>query len=299
MNIFEKTISDLMKTINRLYGRLEVDISGIGCREVLVHNKRIDIIKRNIEKLRDEERVVRDRYLKCERSLYLNKQVIGRVVKTSFALIVILSLFVSIYAVEAILGIQIVSSILPGFVSREYLPIVASASGILIGVLSIVFSASYRIYHRRSTVLSKEYSLLKNKHRELINRIQILEREYEKSYRYRIMPYEFNICRCYTEFTEFREKMWLITRLISELRSCSSNEFYNHYLGELIKSINEFKNISSVCDTVFSNEYSVFIETLCNSDENSILNNCCIKITIRGKEYLLDISSYLSKSIIK
>lgn len=297
MTIFEKTLNDLMNTINRMYSRLEVDISGINCREILIHNKRIDIFKKYLEKFKNEESVVREKYFKYEYLLKMNKQVLGRVVKISFSLIVLLSVFASLYATEAITGVQTLSYIFPNLVRREMLPTVVSSTGLLIGVLSVVFSLTFGLYRKRSILLNREYSLLKKKYFDLINRINIIEREYEKSYKYRVMLYETYLCKCYIELTEFREKIWLINRLINELKNCTSTSCYNHYYNELLKTIVELKEINRLCDTVFTDEYRVSVETMCNVSGGSSLNNCYVKITIRGKEHSLDIGNYLASII--
>lgn len=293
-SLFEKTISELMSRLDKLISRLEVDMSGINCREILIHNKRLSVLKKNLDILKKQEYDLKKQYLKYRELHIFYKIVLGRIIRIGFILIIFLSVFLTLYFIEAVLGFQTISYILPSICSKENLPFVATITASSIGVLSIVISISYGLYRRRSIVINREYENSERKYMNLVNRINIIEREIEKSYKYMLMPRATCLCKCHVELVEFREKIWFLNKLLQEIRECSSITCFNQYLRELVKIIDKLKELSKLCNTAFTEEYRISLDIVCDSGEEGVLNNCCLKITIGSKEYLLIVDKYLT-----
>ncbi|MEM1921981.1 MAG: hypothetical protein QW615_04675 [Desulfurococcaceae archaeon] len=292
-SVFDKTINALLNRMSKLQGRLEIDVMGINCREILIHNRRLDVLKKHIDLLKQELGETRDRYLKSQRLLRITELLVNRVMKISLTLIAFLSTILGLYLAEISLNLKTISHIVPGFVSLENLPYVSFTIGILIGIFSIMFSTINWRYRSRLSILVGEYDYFKKKYTDLVNRLSVLEREYEFSYKYRLKPRSLHLCKCYEEYSSFRDNILCLIQLLTNLNNCSDINCFNNYVREIAQSLNKIGSVRKICDSIFTDEYRLIVETKCSQISENIYSECYVRITLGARDYNLDIGKFL------
>jgi len=251
-SVFRKIIGK----IHLLFNRLFADIREISCTEIVKYVNRYEIMKKYIEKLSEElENYVRELDV-VENILNKYIRLKSRIVHVSITLI---------FVIAGVMGLIVIVSPLettPAHILYPYMPLLLTILGLSIVVLVVISTIALgymdvkqdiRRNKRRRDELTKNIWKLRW-------RIDVLRRELEKSYEYKLLIRNYNLCKCFETYREIINILENIDGDLKKLREAGDRDNVSDILVGLTSYLSKLHGYIEVCHPVFTEEYYFTIE---------------------------------------
>lgn len=300
-----RLINKVTNFIEYLYNRLKTETSGLSCIEVLRHHRRIEILRKHVERLVNEEIKLRYEYQRINKAIKKYYLYTKRLTKIAISLIIFISLIMSFTVIENIYHLRILPPELENiFGNPELFPIIMTSGGSIIAflVITVTFiwiqvSKKYNI----NQLKKRELEIRKKYHWDVNKRLNILKRELERSTTITSSVKTIQICKCYEEFTMLYNMLKNLATNLVFLRRCRNPECKEKALDNIVKQLRGLKELHEVCNSIFTREYYVSIEfnELFPNNIRSLEDilgteeKFTVKIKIRDMEYEIDLNGLI------
>gem|GEM_PF-7122531 len=304
-----KIFNKIMERIERLHSRLEAEVAGLACAEILRHARRIEVLKKNIDKLSREDLKLRHEYQRVYRAIRKYHLYTRRLVRTAVTLIVIIALIMAFSVLENNFHIvPLPSELAYIFENPLMFPVVMTVGASLIVILVVLTTFTWISFLRKYNIhelKKKELDIRRKYHYDVSKRLNILRSELEKSMIKTSSVKTIKICRCYEEFSMLYNMMKNLSINLRLLRKCKDQNCIEKALNNIASQLNGLKDLHEVCNTVFTQEYYVSIEfngslqdIIRNLKENlEVDRELKVKIRIRNLEYEFDLGEIITSAL--
>ncbi len=309
MGSIDSSYSDFKKTIDflvKLLKRLEYDTVDIDCRKLVIHMRRINILAKYINLLRKQEEELMDKYEEYYGKYSKYKKMKKIVIRASVGIVI------GTATIMALLSILVPNPSSFLYFLFPQLPLIMVSGASIIAVTVVVGTIFIASISRRA-----ELELLEKKIHRLNEWIEwfrwrknVLEKELERSIKYRHLPKEYSICRCYDEFNELIEKLRTIELSIKVLTKCRDEpECFRKYVNNILKNLEEIKKYKEICNTRYTYEFWIKVkiddelinglEKIVNNELEDLPTNGYLRIFIRGREKPIDLLNIIKNMLEK
>jgi len=188
-SVFQKIIGK----IRLLFNKLSADIREISCTEIVRYVNRYEIMKKYVEKLLKElENHIRELDL-IDNTLNKYVQLKSRTIRVSVSLI---------FVIAGIMGLIVIVSPVestPLHILYPNMPLVLTILGLSIAVVvaASTISLGYMVMKQDIRRCKRRREELTRNIGKLRWRIDVLRRELEKSYKYKLLIRNYNLCKCF------------------------------------------------------------------------------------------------------
>jgi len=267
----------LVSRINRVYKKLEAEVSELQCIELLKHERRARVLEKHMKKLQEEERKLRVEYWKFRRVLDRYEFLAKKIARLGGVLIVIFAITASLTLLEYNYSVLSTALALPPDFSQIFhdpstLPVlffsqilVIAFTGVLLAMHMAVVAPKYSKLKQTDIELRRKY------YNDVLKRLNVLRRELEASTAKLLSKKTLSLCKCYEEYKLLKNIVENVNVILSSLTRCRTLECVKDSLNALATHMRSLRNTNTVCSDVFTQEY--FLKFEFSDDFENILQS--------------------------
>ncbi len=246
------TLSKIINAVSRKYSRLSTEIRGIECRSVLKIFDELAAIGRRISYLESKLKGIEERIKNYREIIREYHSAVKKVSSLLTNLII------------GVTGAIVLVSVYMLVVLEEFVQAItytANTLGLAYAIIMVVLVLSYiaiRIYLSRKYAIADvtdNIKVLEDEKKEISKELGRLRKQYANK-EAELSLREYSFCKCYTEYTWFKEKISNIVKTIMEMQEASRRANYAK-LYDLVSAIDTIVNEldgKRICDNQFTRD---------------------------------------------
>lgn len=262
----------ILEKVGKFKKRLEQTVPVSICEDVYRTLNRVDVLKKNMDKLLEHQSNVNKEYEIIRRKIWFAKKTLSLIIGPATASVVIIAVYLALLTIiltnlafTAENGVsETAFPAVANYIYRllrenplNYL-ITLSAGGVSIFILIVIAGFAYGKIYRRVNVkgMKADEKRIAEKMSNIRVRIEALKRRYEKDTSQLVKLHEIHPCICYKELNTLYSTLEMIEKKIISLKNAEDKKSVLVHVKDLIAQLRDEKVL---CSTPVTDEFRVEI----------------------------------------